>query len=185
VSHEIQHTLLIEWENGEITLLIAWKNREITKEPLKIIAADNPVTCAIYARENGLLHQPGWKQFRHIAKNEKKFIRMVKQAKRKSFNTAPKYKYGYEIPRTYEQAKHLDQRNGNTLWGDATVLELNQIDEYINFIDKGHHTKVSSPSGYKKLESTWYMTSNMTEGTRLGWLWMDTSPTFHSTWYIP
>jgi hypothetical protein len=32
-----QYDLLIEWENGEMT-----------KEPLKIIAADNQVTCAIY-----------------------------------------------------------------------------------------------------------------------------------------
>jgi hypothetical protein len=52
-SHEVptqgsQYDLLIEWENGEITT-----------EPLKVIAADDPVTCAIYARENGLLDQPG------------------------------------------------------------------------------------------------------------------------------
>jgi hypothetical protein len=38
------------------------------------------------------------------------------------YSTAPKHKYGYEIPRTYEQAKRHHQRNGNTLWGDATVL---------------------------------------------------------------
>jgi hypothetical protein len=37
------------------------------------------------------------------------------------------------------------------LWGDATILELNQVNEYITFIDKGHHTKVSPPSGYKKI----------------------------------
>jgi hypothetical protein len=144
VSHEVgqgsQYDLLIEWENGEIT-----------KEPLKVIAIDKPVMCAIYARENGLLEQPGWKRFRQIAKNEKKFTRMVNQAKLKSFNSAPKYKYGYEIPRTYEQANHLDQKNGNTKWGDATVLELGQIDEYITFIDKGHHTKVNPPSGFKKI----------------------------------
>jgi hypothetical protein len=105
------------------------------------------VTCAIYARENGLLDQPGWKCFRNIAKNEKKFTRMVNQANIKSFNTAYKYKYGYEILRTYEQAKRLDQKNGNTLWGDATT----QIDEYVTFIDKGHHTKVSPPNGFKKI----------------------------------
>jgi hypothetical protein len=52
---------------------------------------------------------------------------MVSQAKLKSFHTAPNYKYGYEIPRTYEQAKQLDDKNGNTLWGDATILELNQL----------------------------------------------------------
>jgi hypothetical protein len=116
VSHEgptqgSQYDLLIEWENGENT-----------KEPLKVIATDDLITCAIYARENGLLDQPGWNHFRHIAKNEKKFICMVNQAKLKSFNTAPKYKYGYEIPRTYEQAKQLDQKNGSTKWGDATAL---------------------------------------------------------------
>jgi hypothetical protein len=114
VSHEgpkqgSQYDLLIEWENGEIT-----------KEPLQVIGTDDPVTCAIYARENGLLDKPRWKRFQHIAKNEKKFTRMVNQAKLKSFNTAPRCKYGYEIPRTYEQAKRIDQKNGNTLWGDAT-----------------------------------------------------------------
>jgi Reverse transcriptase (RNA-dependent DNA polymerase) len=76
---------------------------------------------------------------------------MVNQAKLKSFNTAPKYKYGYEIPRTYEQAKWFDQRNGNTKWGDATALELGQIDEYTTFMDKGHHTKANPPSGFKKI----------------------------------
>jgi hypothetical protein len=82
ISHEVQApktTLLIEWENGEIT-----------KEPLSIIAVEDPVTCTIHARENGLLNQPGWKRFKHIAKNEKKFTRMVNQAKLKSFHTAPK-----------------------------------------------------------------------------------------------
>jgi Reverse transcriptase (RNA-dependent DNA polymerase) len=76
---------------------------------------------------------------------------MVNQAKLKSFNTAPRYKYGYEIPRTYEQAKRIDQKNGSTLLEDATALELGQIDEYITFIDKGHHSKASPPKGFKRI----------------------------------
>jgi hypothetical protein len=104
---------------------------------------------------------------------------MVNQAKLKSFNTAPKYKYGFEIPRTYKQAKCFVQRNGNTLWGDATILELNQINEYVTFIDKGHHTKVNPPSGYKKIR-----VHLVYEGMRLGWLQMVTLPTFHLTQYI-
>jgi hypothetical protein len=78
ISHEnkgSQCNLLIEWESGEIT-----------SEPLKVIAADDPVSCAIYARENDLLDKPGWKRFKHIAKREKKFIRMVNQAKLRSYN---------------------------------------------------------------------------------------------------
>jgi hypothetical protein len=60
ISHEVQ--------GSKITLLIEWENGGITKEPLSIIAVDDPVTCAIYASENGLLNQPGWKRFKHIAK---------------------------------------------------------------------------------------------------------------------
>ena len=39
----------IEWEDAEVT----------TWEPLTIIAKCNPVTCAVYAKENGLLNDTG------------------------------------------------------------------------------------------------------------------------------
>jgi hypothetical protein len=39
--------------------MIKWENEEITTEPLAIIAADDPVTCAIYARDNKLLDLDG------------------------------------------------------------------------------------------------------------------------------
>jgi hypothetical protein len=45
-----------------------WENGEITSDPLKVIAADDPVSCAIYAREIDLLDKPGWKRFKHVAK---------------------------------------------------------------------------------------------------------------------
>jgi hypothetical protein len=89
---------------------------------LKVIAADDPVTCTIYAHENNLLDTPGWKHLKHIAKQENKFTRMVNQAKLRSHNTAPWDKYGFKVPKTCKQAIHLDKRNGNTLWKDATNL---------------------------------------------------------------
>jgi Reverse transcriptase (RNA-dependent DNA polymerase) len=55
------------------------------------------------------------------------------------------------VPKSYDHAMRLDQRNGNTLWSDAIKLELTQINEYDTFIDKGHHTKTTPPSGYKKI----------------------------------
>jgi hypothetical protein len=61
IMRKFQRTISHEVQGSKITLLIEWENGEITKEPLSIIAADDPVTCAIYARENGLLDQPGWK----------------------------------------------------------------------------------------------------------------------------
>jgi len=40
---------------------------EVTYEPLDVISADDPVTCAVYARDNDLLDQPGWKCFKKLA----------------------------------------------------------------------------------------------------------------------
>jgi hypothetical protein len=115
------------------------------------MAADDPVSCAIYGHENDLLDKPGWKRFKQIVKRETTFTHMVNQAKLRSYNTAPRYKYGFRVPRTYEQALRLDKKNGNSLWKDAATLELTQIDDYTTFIDKGHHTKVKPPQGYKKI----------------------------------
>jgi hypothetical protein len=50
---------------------IEWENGEITTEPLSVIAADDPITCAVYAREHELLDVEGWKRFRNLAKREK------------------------------------------------------------------------------------------------------------------
>jgi hypothetical protein len=44
-------------------VLVEWETGETTYEPLKMIATDDPVTCAEYSRENDLLNIDGWKQF--------------------------------------------------------------------------------------------------------------------------
>ena len=140
-----------DYKGSSYNVMIEWENGEITSEPLSVIAADDPVTCAVYAKDNGLLEEPGWKRFRSIAKRHKKFVRMVNQAKLRSYNTAPRYQYGFEVPRDYNHALRLDERNGNTRWRDAVKLEMDQIWEYETFEDKGHKDKVPLPEGYKKI----------------------------------
>jgi hypothetical protein len=140
-----------DYNGSRYNIMIEWENGEITSEPLTVIAADDPVTCAIYAKEKGLLNEPGWKRFKGIAKRQKKFTRMVNQAKLRSYNTAPKYKYGFEVPRDYKHAKRLDEKHGDNCWQDATDLELHQIDEYETFQDYGLKHKVKPPDGYKKI----------------------------------
>jgi hypothetical protein len=39
-------------------------------EPLTQFKQDDFVTCAIYARENGLLDTDGWKAFKKVAKDQ-------------------------------------------------------------------------------------------------------------------
>jgi len=141
-----------DYKGSTYNVMIEWENGEITTEPLSFIATDDPVTCAIYAKNNNLLSLPGWKRFKSLAKCEKKFTRFVNQAKLRSFNTAPHYKYGFEIPRNYEHAIHLDAKNKNTKWKDSIALELLQIDKYEVFKDMGHHNTTSTPAGYKKIQ---------------------------------
>jgi hypothetical protein len=135
------------YKGSKYNVMIEWENGEITSEPLSNIATDDPVTCAIYARENGLLDLPGWKRFKSIAKKEKKYIRMVKQAKLRSFCTSKQYQYGVEIPRNYEDAMRLDRQNGNDLWSNAIKEERDSIASYKVFINYGN----KPPAGYKRI----------------------------------
>ena len=52
------------YKGSAYNVVVEWENGEITTEPLTIIGKDDPVTVALYAKENGLLDQPGRKQFR-------------------------------------------------------------------------------------------------------------------------
>ena len=118
-------------------MTIEWENGEITHEPLDAFAADDPLACAIYARNNNLLDTPDWKRFERIANKYKKLLRMANQAKLWTFRTAPKYMYGYEIPRNYADALRLDRLHGNTKWQDATKAEMEQLAEYKVFVGMG------------------------------------------------
>jgi len=125
--------------------LVLWSMGEQTWEPLynrtgKLgLWIDDPVTVAIYARDNGLLDEPGWKLpgLKKMAKTQKKLLRLANKAKLHSFRNKPVYMYGFQVPRNHVEAMELDRTNGNSMWRYAEITELNQIDEYKSFIDKG------------------------------------------------
>lgn len=76
---------------------------------------------------------------------------MINQAKRSSYKHECKYKYGYEVPREYDDALRLDDIDGNTKWQDAIILEMEKFDDSETFTDRGHMNQASSPAGYKKI----------------------------------
>jgi hypothetical protein len=96
----LSYNVKVEWENGEIT-----------SEPLNVIATDDPVTCAIYARE-----------------------RMVNQANLHSYSSAKQYKYGFEVPRSYEAAIRIDWQNADTKCQDGVKLELESVHGHNVFV---------------------------------------------------
>ena len=76
---------------------------------------------------------------------------MINQAKLRSYRHAPKYMFGFEIPRNYNHALELDKRNGNTRWQDCTKLELSQLNDYSIFEDRRKGTAILQR--YKKIRT--------------------------------
>ena len=83
----------VEYKGSTWNVRVNWEGSEPTYEPLKLIAECDPVTCAIYAKKNGLLNLPGWKQFKNLASKQKKIIRLINQTKLQSNNQSPTHNY--------------------------------------------------------------------------------------------
>ena len=81
----------------------------------------------------------------------KKLLRITNQAKLQSNLTAPRYKFGYELPRNnlHETAVLLDKKNNNTKSQDAITSEITQQHEYNTYKDLGKDGK--PPPDYKRL----------------------------------
>jgi hypothetical protein len=139
------------YKGSRWNVMVEWETGETTYEPLHMMAKDDPVTVAAYAKEKGLLDLEGWRQFRSRARREKRMLRELKQAHLRQVRRSAVYKFGYQVPRTYREALEIDAKNGNTKWQDAVSLELSQIDDYSTFTDIGHKDQAKIPKGYQKL----------------------------------
>jgi hypothetical protein len=137
-----------DYKGSSYNVVVLWGDNTETVEPLTEVIKDDPVTCALYAKENGLLNTPGWKSLKRIANKEKQFERMVNQAKMQEDRNGPIYKFGVRVPRSKFEAVALDAKHGNTKWQDAIEVELAQLDDYNTFIDHGIGSK---PVGYKRI----------------------------------
>ena len=117
--------------------MVEWETGEITEELLFIIAQDDTVTCAAYAKKNNLLGLPKWNKLKHIVKHQKTLTRDINQTKFRQVRRSVTYQFGYLIPRDYKHAQELDKLNYNSRWYDATKKELDLNNEYKVFISHG------------------------------------------------
>ena len=160
-------------KGGKCNVKVEWENGKISYEPLHTIAADDPVTCATYAKEQGLLDIDGRKRFRVLAKRAKKMLCMVNQSKLCSYKSCKKYMYGIEIPWNYEGGVRLDKIHGNNKWQDATKLEMSQLHEYETFHDKCIGT-TPGEQDTRRFESILCLPSSMMVVTKRGFAPMET-----------
>ena len=124
--------------NGSLyNAMVEWETGEVTEEPLSIIANDDPVACAAYAKGHNLLHLPESNKLKHIAKHQKTLTRAITQTKTRQVRRSATYQFGYLIPRDYKHALELDKINGSSRWYHATKMKLGQINEYQVFNEHG------------------------------------------------
>ena len=99
-------------------------------EPLYVITADDPVTCAAYAKQHDLVALEGWHRLRNLAKRDEDLARAIKQNKIRQLRRSQTYMFGYLIPRNYMEAIQFDTENRNSKWYDAIKLEIESMQEY-------------------------------------------------------
>ena len=139
-----------DWKESKYNVLVEWATGEISFERLSIIAADDPVTCAAYAKENDLLALEGWHRFKSLAKKDKVLTRAIKKSKIRQVRRSQTCMFGYLIPRNYMEAMQFDSEIKNSKWYDAIKLEMESMLVYKVFkkwdkaiLDK--HKKVRNP----------------------------------------
>ncbi|MGH3053882.1 MAG: chromo domain-containing protein, partial [Gaiellaceae bacterium] len=157
VYDDILDHRLIKGKSHQYKVLVKWTTGETSWEPKNVIHATDPVTLAKYAKENNLLELDGWKKYKALCRNEKRYIRMLNQAQLRNAKLASgvdlRTKFGVKIPRTEKEAIAFDRSNGNNLWQAAIKIEMDMIDEYETFKDFGHSQSVEAPTDYKKIRT--------------------------------
>ena len=118
------------YKGSSYNVILEWETGEIAEEPLSLIAADDHVTCAEYAKKHDRLHLDSWKRLKHIAKNQKQLTRAINQSKIRQVRRSAVYQFGSLIPKDYKHALQLDEQNGNRKWYDVTKLKMDKINEY-------------------------------------------------------
>ena len=148
-----------DWKGCKFNVLVEWETGEKTYDSLSIFAADDPVTCATYAKENDLLHIEGWKRFRNLAKRDKTLARVMMQSKIRQVRRSSKYMFGYLIPKSYKEALVFDKENNNTNWEDATRDEIDCIKKQQVFTkgprakwDPQHKKILNAPPNHQKIK---------------------------------
>ena len=119
-----------DWKGSNYNVQVEWETGEVTFEPLSVIASDDPVIGAAYAKQHDLLALEDWCRFRSLAKTDKVLTRAIKQSKIRQVRRSQTYMFGYLIPRNYMEARQYDTENKNSKWYDAIKIEIESMLEY-------------------------------------------------------
>ena len=130
----------IGWE-----LLAQWKDGSTNWISLKDLKESYPVQMAEYAVAAKIAMEPAFTWW--VPYTLKKRNRIISKVKSKYWLRT--HKFGIQIPKSIEEAKHLDQENGDTLWWEAICNEMRNARPAFEVWEKDvEHI----PSGYQQIK---------------------------------
>ena len=104
-------------------ILIEWKDGSTNWVALKDVKESYPVQLAEFTISNCIAGEPAfawWVPF--VMKKRNRIL-----AKVKSKYWLMSHKFGIRIPKSVEEAKKVDNQNGNTLWWDAICKKMHNV----------------------------------------------------------
>ena len=96
------------YKGSTYNVLVHWSDGSYTWEPLNMIAKDDPISLANYAKDNDLLNTPGWKFLRRISCKAKLIRSMLNQVHSRGRKKIPHLKFGAQVPTSVKDALSLD-----------------------------------------------------------------------------
>jgi hypothetical protein len=112
------------------------------------LSLSNPTPILSFGRKHNLLDKMPFQHLLHYCKARSPVDTVIIH-KASASPTSVKYKFGIKVPKGIKNAIHLDRKNGNNLWQEASKTELKQRTDYHTFIvlDSGD----TAPNGYEKI----------------------------------
>jgi hypothetical protein len=121
---------------------VKWKQGGESWVPLRILKESNPVDIAEYVVAKGIADEPAFDWWvPYTLRKRDVIVSAISSRVRKS-----SHKYGIEIPRSVEEAKRIDAKNGNTFWMDAIRKEMGNVGVAFEILPEGK----KAPPGWIK-----------------------------------
>ena len=100
---------------------VRWEDQSTRWVPLATIKESNPIEVAEFAMANTYVQESAFQWWvPHVIKTRRRIINRVAVRLKKGNDT----KFGFKIPKTVQDALHLDRENGNNLWRNAIEKEM-------------------------------------------------------------
>ena len=123
-------------------ILIEWKDGSMNWVALKDVKKSYPVQLIEFAISNRIAELPAFAWWVPFVMKKRNCI----LAKVKSKYWLRSHKFGIRIPKSVEEAKEVDNQNGNTLWCDAICKEMHNVRPAFEVFEG---TKDQLPIGYQ------------------------------------